>query len=281
MAKTSWGGQSFCVLCIYIYMELCALSKRHKFIGVFDSGAGGLSVLCECRRLLPGENFLYYADIKNAPYGGRGEAEIQSLTLAAVKKMAAYGLKALLIACNTATSAAADAARKAFSFPVAGMEPALKPAAKAADGKSIVLLCTPATATQEKLKKLMSGISGAKIITVPQPDWADAVESNIKDLSVIREKITRDFAPCLGGGTGAVVLGCTHYILIKKMLEEIAFDVLKREIPFFDGCLGTANNLKNILIERDLCNHNKHSGQLLIVTASQSMSDYWAILNNC
>lgn len=260
-------------------MDYFLLSKRHRFIGFFDSGAGGLNLLNECRRLMPGENYLYFADTKNSPYGSRTEPEIRALTLEAVKRMSGYGLKALVLACNTATSAAVEALRKAFYFPVIGMEPAVKPAAAAAGNKKTVLFCTPATARQEKLNKLVSIFKKEKIMVSPQKDWAGLIEGNIGNLDSIRGIIKRDVAACVDADTGALVLGCTHYIFIKDMIKETADALLGKDIPVFDGCAGTVNNLKAKLTETDALTQNKARGQLLLVTTAQTLFPYWELIN--
>ena len=227
---------------------------------------------------MPNENFLYYADTKNVPYGGRRDADIKDLTAAAVKKMSAYRLKALLLACNTATAAAAESLRKSLPFPVIGIEPALKPAALAAHGKKIILLCTFATARQEKFKKLLAEVKESIVTVAPQRLWAELIEKNLGNLNGLKETIISGFCPYLTADTGAVVLGCTHYLFIKPLLKEIVYETLKTEIPFFDGGEGTANNLKNILTERDLLNQNKNGGQLLIVTSSPTAVNYWNLI---
>ena len=105
------------------------MNQKTDYIGVFDSGVGGISVLRHLRKLMPGERFLYYGDSANAPYGKRSAAQVQQLTLAAAEKMMAYGLKALVVACNTATSVAIRTLREKYpELIVIGIEPAVKPA---------------------------------------------------------------------------------------------------------------------------------------------------------
>ena len=124
-------------------------------IGVFDSGVGGISVLKTMRRILPNERFIYYGDNLNAPYGTRPEAEIRSLTFDSVRVLMDRGVKALVIACNTATSAAVESLRASLELPIIGMEPALKPAALSHEGGTILVMATPATLRQKKFHDLM------------------------------------------------------------------------------------------------------------------------------
>ena len=254
---------------IYFIMDCFALGRKHRFIGVFDTGAGGLNVLKECRRQLMGESYLYFADNLNAPYGNYDENKIRELTLAAAARMDKYGLKALLLACNTATSAAVNELRKIYHYPVIGMEPAIKPAALAAPGKDILILCTPATARQEKLKELMKVFPNNKLIIAPQKNLASEIENNLGDAYPATS--CHPFVP--KGSFGAVVLGCTHYIFIKDIISE-KFD----GIPVFDGVNGTVNNLMKQLKDADLLSNNKGKGQLLITTTAPTKFSYWKLL---
>jgi len=256
-------------------MNCYGLNGRHRFIGVFDTGAGGLNVLTLCRRLLPSENYLYFADNANAPYGGYGEDKISELTLAAARKMERYGIKALLLACNTATSAAAECLRKSLPFPVIGMEPAVKPAAEAAGKKDILLLCTPATAKQDKLKKLLGDFKKNNVIIAPQEGLAREIENNVENPAALKVTLETVLTPHIKRKLGAVVLGCTHYIFIKDFMAEI----LGKGVPIFDGAEGTVKNLKNKLESYDLLNAHKEKGQLLIVTTAPPAYSYWKVLS--
>ena len=242
-------------------------------------------MLKECRRLYPNENYLYFADNLNAPYGGYDEKTIRELTLAAAKRMETYGLKALLLACNTATGAAAELLRNTFYFPVIGMEPAIKPAAAASPNKEILLLCTPATARHDKLKNLIKTFGHKKITVAPQKDWAEIIENNSADVchpvsltaatpqegNFLYDKIKHDLG--ILRNIGAVVLGCTHYIFIKDMIAEICGGV-----PVFDGVDGTVKNLFKKLNETDLLNQTKEKGQVLIVTTAATKTSYWNLV---
>lgn len=266
-------------------MDCFALSKRHRFIGIFDTGAGGLNVLKACRALHPNENYLYFADNLNAPYGGLDETQIRGLTLAAGKRMETYGLKALVLACNTATGAAAEALRKELHFPVIGMEPAVKPAAAVSPDKEILLLCTPATARHDKLKNLIKTFGHKKITVLPQKDWAAEIEGNLpcrpvspaaatpREGNSLYDRIKSDLGNL--GNIGAVVLGCTHYIFIKDMIAEICGGA-----PVFDGVDGTVKNLFKRIGEIDLLNQSKEKGQVLIVTTAPTKMSYWNTLLN-
>ncbi|MBO5743948.1 MAG: aspartate/glutamate racemase family protein, partial [Clostridia bacterium] len=131
------------------------MNKSHNPIGVFDSGLGGITVLGELKKLMPNENFIYLGDSKNAPYGTKNEDEIKEHTTSCIKKLISMGVKAVVIACNTATSVAAYDLREAFSIPIIGIEPAVKPAALKYEGENIFVMATPMTLKKEKFLKLM------------------------------------------------------------------------------------------------------------------------------
>ena len=140
-------------------------------IGFFDSGLGGISVLRETVRLLPGENYLYYGDSLNAPYGGRTAEDVQALTSSAAEKLVASGAKALVIACNTATAAAIRKLREEYpELPIVGTEPAVKPAVERHPGGRILVLATVMTLKEEKFSALREQYAhDAEIIPVPCP----------------------------------------------------------------------------------------------------------------
>lgn len=145
-------------------------------VAVFDSGLGGISVLRALVQRMPGEDFLYFGDSANAPYGVRPAAEVRELTQSVIARLYARGIKAAVIACNTATSAAIGTLRAAFSdIPVIGIEPALKPAA--AQHRHVLVLATPLTLREEKFAALMQRCAAsAEILPLPCPELVEFVE---------------------------------------------------------------------------------------------------------
>ena len=145
-------------------------------VAVFDSGLGGISVLRALVRRMPGEDFLYFGDSANAPYGVRPAAEVRELTQSVIARLYARGIKAAVIACNTATAAAIGTLRAAFSdIPVIGIEPALKPAA--AQHRHVLVLATPLTLREEKFAALMQRCAAsAEILPLPCPELVEFVE---------------------------------------------------------------------------------------------------------
>jgi glutamate racemase len=217
-------------------------------IGVFDSGVGGISVLRTMRDVLPNERFIYYGDNLNAPYGTRPEHEIRALTLQSVEALLALGVKALVIACNTATSAAVSDLRARLDLPIIGMEPALKPAALTPGSGRILVMATPATLRQRKFQELM-GQYGGRAEMLPCPGLMEFAERGEIDSPQLDEYLKDRFAPY--DHVDGIVLGCTHYVFLRQAIQKAMPSAL-----LFDGNEGTARRLQDVLIEQGLENPN-------------------------
>ncbi len=220
--------------------------NRNSSIGVFDSGVGGISVLQDMVRLLPEEHFIYYGDNKNAPYGTRSEEEIRTLAVASADVLLSYKIKALVIACNTATSAAAAVLREKLIIPVVGMEPALKPAALSRHGGEILVLATPATLRQQKFR-LLSEKYGDHALIHPCPGLMDLVEKGDMHAETLKSYIGGILDEYKDRQLDGIVLGCTHYVFLKPLFRELA-----PQIPLFDGNDGTARRLKYLLEQENM-----------------------------
>ena len=215
-------------------------------IGVFDSGIGGVSVLRNLRAHLPGETFIYYGDDANAPYGTRPEEEILRLARADVGFLTDLGVKAIVIACNTATSAAAKTLREEMALPIIGMEPALKPASEMRKNGIVAVLATPATLRQQKFRALMEKY-GAHAVPIPCPGLMEFVERGEIDGERLDGFLQKTFQPYRGAQIDAAVLGCTHYVFLKNAIARALPGV-----PLVDGNEGTARQLKRVLEEKGL-----------------------------
>lgn len=199
-----------------------ALSK-HGFIGVFDSGLGGLSVLREIRQLLPGEDLVYVADSAHVPYGGHDEAFIRGRGLAIGGFLAAAGASMLVVACNTATAAAVPALREHLALPVVGMEPAVKPAAAATRSGIVGVLATVGTLRSARFAALLDRFgSDIGVLTEPCPGMVEAVENGGLQTEETRELVTRHVRPLIQGGADVIILGCTHYNFLRPLIEAAA-----------------------------------------------------------
>lgn len=219
-------------------------------IGVFDSGLGGISVLKELVKELPGEDFLYFGDSANAPYGSRSTEDIRCLTIDNAKMFFDRGIKALVVACNTATSAAIEDLRK--SYPdriIIGIEPALKPAVTAFPGGKILVMATEATLREKKFAGLMHRHEAlCEIRKCPCPELVAFVERGELDSPALHRVLLRELSPHLSPLPQAVVLGCTHFPFLKAAIAK----VLGPQCLLLDGSLGTARETKRRLQEQGL-----------------------------
>ena len=221
----------------------------NDYIAVFDSGVGGISVLRHLRRLLPQERFLYFGDSANAPYGTRPLSEIRSLTIAAAEMLLERDVKALVVACNTATSAAINQLREMHPDRIIiGIEPALKLAADRFPGGTVGVMATPATLREEKFNRLLlSCADRCTTIKLPAPGLVELVESGRADspeADGLLQRLLGDYA----GRLDALVLGCTHYPFAANSLRR----VLGPDTALLDGGEGTARETKRRLEKEDL-----------------------------
>ena len=215
-------------------------------IGVFDSSVGGISVLRELVKVMPGEHYLYLGDTLNAPYGTRPESEIQGLSRSAAHQLVDRGVKAILIACNTATSAAAEMLRQELPIPVIGMEPALKPAALGRTSGRIAVLATPATLRQRKFHRLFEQY-GEYADAIPCAGLMEFVERRELDTDAVRAYLGEKLAPKGPEPYTAIVMGCTHYVFLRRAIRGIAPDA-----TLYDGNRGTALWMRQSLERRGL-----------------------------
>lgn len=214
-------------------------------IGVFDSGTGGISTLKEIVRLLPCEDIIYYGDTANAPYGTKSTDEVMNCVYKIIQKFNERNIKALVIACNTATSVAAAKLRKELKIPVIGIEPALKPAAMVRKNGHILVLATPVTLSLPKFGQLMA-LYGEGAIPTPCPGLMELIEK--KDTIECRKYLEEILSCYDSKDLDAVVLGCTHYVFLRPMLRQM----LPEHVMITDGNEGTAKQLQRVLQSHDL-----------------------------
>ncbi len=213
----------------------------NDLIGFFDSGVGGVSVLHTARRILPNEHFLYYGDNGHAPYGPKPLEEIRRLSAESVGVLLDRGVKAVVIACNTATSAYAEILRAELKLPVIGMEPALKPAQEARHGGEILVLATQATLTLPKFQRLMKRY-GDHVIPVVGWGLVELVEAGKADSPETEAALRELLGRYVGRSIDSVVLGCTHYPFFAGAIRRMF-----PEAELFDGRTGTCMRLKHLL----------------------------------
>lgn len=193
-------------------------------IGVFDSGVGGLSVLREIRTRLPAESLIYVADCAHVPYGDKSPEFIRARARTLSGFLLQHGAKAIVIACNTATAAAAQSLRTTWpDVPIIGMEPAVKPAVAATRTGTVGVLATVGTLHSSRFAALLDDFArDVRVVVQPAPGLPEAVEAGDLDSPATRALVSRHLAPLLEAGVDTIVLGCTHYPFLKPLIAEIA-----------------------------------------------------------
>ena len=225
------------------------MNTKHDYIAVFDSGVGGLSVLRHLRRVMPGERYLYFGDSANAPYGTKTKEDVKKLTFDAAQRLISRGIKALVVACNTATSAAIHDLRIAYpDLVVIGIEPALKLAAERFPGGKLCVMATPMTLREEKFAALMRRYEEVcHVQKLPAPGLVELVEGGKAD-SPETDSLLKTLFATLESTPDAVVLGCTHYPFAAKAISR----VLGEGVTLLDGGEGTARETRRRLAEAGL-----------------------------
>ena len=216
-------------------------------VGFLDSGLGGISVLGEALRVLPHENYLYFGDTSHIPYGDKPPEAVYGYTHAAVDTLLQRGCKAIVIACNTATSVAAARLRAELSVPIIGMEPALKPASLLDRPGKVLVMATRNTLALPKFEALMARY-GQDAIPLPCPGLMECVERGQMDGPEVDALLSRLLQPYQNETIKAVVLGCTHYPFLKKAISRH----FPPETKLVDGNLGTVRQLGRRLEEENL-----------------------------
>lgn len=229
------------------------MSDNCRPVGFFDSGVGGISVLKTAFTLMPGENYIYYGDNANAPYGEKSEDDIKSLSLAAGRFLFDKGVKAIVIACNTATSAAVKLMREEFNIPVISMEPAVRPALSAAKDGKILVLATAATVTQQRYLSLIDRLgANDRTISVGCSGLVEMIEKGQTGEREVHEYLKKRLSGIKDVKIDAVVIGCTHYSFVSGHIKSYIDKTYSADCGVFDGKEGTAAQLRRILDENDM-----------------------------
>ncbi len=238
---------------------------REDPIGVFDSGVGGISVLRQLRKELPRERFLYFGDSANAPYGSRTTEEVRQLSCNVAETLLKKGIKALVVACNTATSAAIETLRQTYpELIIVGIEPALKLACDRFPGETLGVMATEVTLRERKFAKLMAGCArDCKVVKLPAPGLVELVESG-KANSPESEALLRPLLEPWKGRLKALVLGCTHY----PFSADTVAHILGQETVLLDGGIGTARQTHRLLEARNLLREGE--GEVIFENSLQS-----------
>lgn len=251
--------------------------KQARTIGVFDSGVGGLSVLHHIRTALPDARLIYVADSAHVPYGDKPPSYIEARSNALTRFLVEQGAEAIVIACNTATAAAAAALRASYRLPIVAMEPAVKPAVAATRSGVVGVLATIGTLESARFAALLEKYAGAvEIVTQGCPGLVEAVERGDLHGAEARRLLQRYTAPLLARGADTLILGCTHYPFLAPLIREIVGE----QIVLVDTGAAVAREVKR-RVESELPERNGgEAGELFYTSgdadhASRIMSVLW------
>lgn len=225
-------------------------------IGILDSGVGGLSVLLEITKLLPNVDIDYIGDSSWCPYGNKSPAEIQQRVMLLSKHLIDNHADLIVIACNSATIHAVEEVRTQFTTPIVGMEPAVKPAAKATRSNIIGILATEASIAGEKFHHLIhthAPPSKIKVITHPCPKFVELVESGNLTGPEVDSAIEQYARPMLDQGADTLVLGCTHYPFLRESIQEI----VGNKITLIDTGVAVAKRTSKLLQDLSIPESNR------------------------
>ena len=256
------------------------MGKTDAPIAVFDSGLGGVSVLREMIKVMPHEDMYYFGDSINAPYGTKSLEQVRNLTISHVERFMDLGAKGVVVACNTATSAAVRKLREMYpTLPLVGIEPAVKPAVERFPRGNILVMATPMTIREAKLHHLIQRFGGeANVIPLACPGLMDFVEAGNIDSPEIYGFL-RDILDPYKDQLDGVVLGCTHYPFVRRAIA----DILGENVAIFDGGPGTSKEIKRRLDEAGLLRKDvQRTGQIIFENSdnSQQKQDlFWKLLN--
>ena len=241
-------------------------------IGIFDSGIGGATVLRELIKLLPYEKYLYYCDTENFPYGDKSKEELIEICDRIVSYLINKGSKIIVIACNTASANCKDYLRSKYNIPIIAIEPAYKMVYDLSYQYKTLVMATHATLNSKSFLDLYNKYNNSNTILIECSGLADLIEENNK------EKIINYLEDNIGkyNNIKNVVLGCTHYPLIKHEIIKVLGNV-----KFFDGSKGVSNRVKNILKEKNLLCESENGDVIFIDSDNNKVKEkmFFRILN--
>nr|WP_081967825.1 glutamate racemase [Colwellia psychrerythraea] len=227
-------------------------------MGVFDSGVGGLSIAKCIAQQLPHENIIYIADSLHAPYGEKSVDFIIERVNTISKLLISQGVKAIVIACNTATVNAIEQLRAQVTVPIIGVEPAVKPAAKQSISKKVAILATQATSENRRFKDLIDlHHNGAQVLIQPCPGLVEFIEQGKQHSPACHELLREYIRPLIKQGIDTLVLGCTHYPFVQHQISAIAGS----QVNIIETAAPVTQQLTKILAEKSLNSFSKRQGK--------------------
>lgn len=237
-------------------------------IGFFDSGLGGISVLRKSKQIMPEEDYIYFGDSLHAPYGEKSRDEIVELSLNAIDILYRKEVKAIVVACNTATAYAIEKIRALYEdkIPIIGIEPAVKIAVET-ESKNIIVLATNATVKEESfLKKVKQYSNKYNIISIGAPKLVEFVEKGMVESIEIEEYLKKILKDYLYMDDLTIVLGCTHFPFTKRSIKK----VLTKDVALVDGSEGTCKRLKDKLIKHSIKRNLNNIGNISFLNSLNS-----------
>lgn len=223
-------------------------------IGIFDSGAGGLSVFREIRKVLPDQGYIYYSDAAHCPYGEKTKEYIIARARSITEFLISKGSEIIVVACNTATAAAISTLRKEYPIKFIGMEPAIKPAAAITETGVIGVLATAGTLKAEKyLDNRERFAYDVRIVEHVGQGFVELVEKGSTEGEEAENTVRESIMPLLDAGADTIVLGCTHYPFLEKTIRKVAGEcVPEREINIIDPAPAVARHLVEVMAEEGI-----------------------------
>ena len=219
-------------------------------IGVYDSGFGGLSVWREIHRALPEESLIYLGDGKNCPYGSLAEDRIRELAVNAVRVLIDRGCKLIVVACNTATSAAISHLRATFPhIPFVGLEPAVKPACERTRTGVVGVVATERSLTGAKFLSTLARYGGVRVVKAVGRGFVEAVESDAENAPETEAAVRAVVDPVIAEGADIIVLGCTHYPFLRDTIKRVVGD---RGVEIIDSGEAVEKRVESLLAEYDM-----------------------------
>lgn len=243
-------------------------------IGVFDSGVGGLSVLRHLQAQLPTEQFIYLADQGHVPYGSRSAQEIIQFSQGITQFFVQLNVKAIVIACNTASAAALSLLRQQFDLPFVGMEPAVKPAAQQTQSGKVGILATGGTFASARYARLTAKhAQGVSVWEDPCVGLVPEIEAGRLDSPTVQQILQQALTPMLAAGVDTVVLGCTHYPFVLPVVEGI----LGTAVPIIDPAPAVARQAGVVLRQHHLLADGSQPGGVRFITTGAAEPYAWQV----
>jgi glutamate racemase len=263
MATQDWQDTSHSGLDVSQFIERLTVVT----IGVFDSGVGGLSILDEALQQLPHHNYIYFADSANAPYGDKPPQWIAERSLQICRYLMEQDCSAIVVACNTATAEAIATIRSTLDIPIIGVEPGIKPAAMQSQNGIVGVLATEATLNSDKFNALLATLpEHCQFIKQAGAGLVPLIEAGLIETPEMQALLRSHLKPIQDQGADTLVLGCTHYPFLKKMIRAVVGD----SMTLIDTSDAVVRQLLRQIHQQGLIVSSKHSPKLSLLSTANA-----------